>query len=168
MAYPDFEEFLAALNARRVRYVVGGAHALAHHAIPRATKDLDVFIDPTAVNARRTALAIKDFFGGRAPRYATASNLRDVTAMVQLGVAPVRIDIFNRLDGVGSFARAWAQRVDAPFGAVPAHYLSFEHLLAEKEYWGRPQDVADVAVLRRVRSRGRPKAARRARRGGRS
>ena len=27
MAYPDFEEFIAALNARSVRYLLIGAHA---------------------------------------------------------------------------------------------------------------------------------------------
>ena len=34
MPYPDFEEFLAALNGRRVRYVVGGAHALVVEGFP--------------------------------------------------------------------------------------------------------------------------------------
>lgn len=153
MPYPDFEEFLAALNGRRVRYVVGGAHALAFHAVPRATKDIDVFIDPTRPNAKRAAAAIADFFGGKAPRYASAAQLLNPRTIVQLGVAPVRIDIVNRLEGVGRFAVAWKARVDAPFGVVPAHYLSLEHLIAEKSYWGRAQDLADLAVLERVRAR---------------
>jgi hypothetical protein len=151
MPYPDFEEFLGALNARGVRYLVGGAHALAHHALPRATKDIDLFIDPTEANARRTARAIRDFFGGKAPRYATAQNLLDPSAIVQLGVAPVRIDIFNRLDGVGRFSTAWRERITAPFGSVTTHYLSLEHLMAEKAYWGRPQDLADLYSLERAR-----------------
>ena len=32
MAYPDFEEFIGALNAKGVRYLVVGAHAVAFHA----------------------------------------------------------------------------------------------------------------------------------------
>jgi quercetin dioxygenase-like cupin family protein len=48
MAYRDYEEFIAALNAHGVRYLVVGAHAVAFHARPRASKDLDVLIDPTA------------------------------------------------------------------------------------------------------------------------
>ncbi len=43
----DFEELLESLNARKVRYLIGGAHALAFHARPRATKDLDLFVAPT-------------------------------------------------------------------------------------------------------------------------
>ena len=49
----DFEELLASLNARKVRYLIGGAHALALHARPRATKDLDLFVAPTRANAER-------------------------------------------------------------------------------------------------------------------
>jgi hypothetical protein len=49
----DYEEFIGALNAHGVRYLIIGAHAVALHARPRATKDLDILIDPTPANARR-------------------------------------------------------------------------------------------------------------------
>ena len=39
MASRDYEEFVAALNAHGVRYLIVGAHAVAYHAQPRATKD---------------------------------------------------------------------------------------------------------------------------------
>ncbi len=48
----DYEEFIAALNVHGVRYLVIGAHAVAFHARPRATKDLDILLDATAENAR--------------------------------------------------------------------------------------------------------------------
>ena len=41
----DYEEFIGALNAHGVRYLVVGAHAVAFHARPRATKDLDIMIE---------------------------------------------------------------------------------------------------------------------------
>ena len=47
MASHDYEEFIAALNAHGVRYLVIGAHAVAFHARPRATKDLDILLEPT-------------------------------------------------------------------------------------------------------------------------
>lgn len=59
----DYEEFLAALNDREVRYLVIGAHAVAFHAIPRATKDLDLLLDPSPANAQRVLTALRDFFG---------------------------------------------------------------------------------------------------------
>jgi hypothetical protein len=56
----DYEEFIGALNEQGARYLIVGAHAVAYHARPRATKDLDIFIDPTPANARK-ALAAKEF-----------------------------------------------------------------------------------------------------------
>ena len=64
MPSQDYEEFIAALNAHGVRYLVVVAHAVAFHARPRATKDLDILIDSTPANARRTLAAARDFFGG--------------------------------------------------------------------------------------------------------
>jgi hypothetical protein len=133
----DFEELLASLNAARVRYVIGGAHALAFHARPRATKDLDVFVDPTPANARRLVSALAAFFGGSAPSYVDEATILDPDTIIQLGVAPVRVDIISRFATI-SFREAWRDSVVAPFGAVPARYLSREHLIAEKSRWTPP------------------------------
>jgi hypothetical protein len=57
--------------------------------------------------------------------------------------------------GAGRFQDAWKRRVDARYGTVPAHYLSLEDLIREKEHWRRAQDIADLEDLRRVRPRPR-------------
>ncbi|NCQ35465.1 hypothetical protein GW813_10445 [bacterium] len=145
----DFEELLASFNAAGVRYLVGGAHALALYARPRATKDLDLFIDPTEANARQVLRALAHFFGDSVPGYVTVAALRDPDSIVQLGVAPVRVDILSALATV-SFRRAYNRRVDAHFGAVPAHYLARVDLIAEKRHFDRLQDRADVAALMRA------------------
>jgi len=49
----DYEEFVESLNASGARYLIVGAHAVAFHARPRATKDFDVFIEPSPDNAER-------------------------------------------------------------------------------------------------------------------
>ncbi len=64
MPSQDYEEFIAALNAHGVRYLVVGAHAVAFHARPRANRDLDILIEPTPANARRALTALRAFFGG--------------------------------------------------------------------------------------------------------
>jgi hypothetical protein len=149
----DFEELLASLNARKVRYLIGGAHALALHARPRATKDLDLFVAPTRANAARFIKALADFFGGSPPSYVTVQTLLDPKLIVQLGVAPVRVDVLSHF-GTLTFAEAWRTRVDAKFGPVNAHYLGREQLIAEKTFFDRPQDRADIAVLRAKPPRG--------------
>jgi hypothetical protein len=54
LIFPDFEEFIASLNAHRVRYLIVGGYAVGFHARPRATKDIDILVDRSAANARRT------------------------------------------------------------------------------------------------------------------
>lgn len=142
----DFEELLESLNGKKVRYLIGGAHALALHARPRATKDLDLFVAPTVANAKRFILALGDFFGGTAPTYVTVDALLDPKLIIQLGVAPVRVDVLSHFATL-TFAEAWRTRVDAKFGTVDAHYLGREQLVSEKRYFDRPQDRADIAIL---------------------
>lgn len=51
--FKDFEELLSAFNAHKVRYLIVGGYAVSFHAQPRATKDLDIFIDPAEDNVGR-------------------------------------------------------------------------------------------------------------------
>jgi len=152
MAFQDFEEFIAALNDHRVRYLICGAHAVAFHAQPRATKDLDVLIDPEPGNAGRALQAMRSFFGGADLGY-SVSDFADPQWVIQLGVAPVRIDLLTSLAGVPDFEVAWNGRVDARFGAVDAHYLGLDTLITAKEAAGREQDRADLTALRRAQGR---------------
>ena len=48
---PDFVDLLRAFVAADVRFLVVGAYALALHGRPRATGDLDVWVDATSENA---------------------------------------------------------------------------------------------------------------------
>jgi hypothetical protein len=150
----DYEEFVASLNESGARYLIVGAHAVAFHARPRATKDLDVFIEPTPENAERVLAAIRSFLGSD-----LGLAVADLTApgrFVQLGVAPARIDLLSGLAGRHDFASAWETRVDAKFGEVDAHYLSLDDLIREKESAGRDQDRADLRSLRKAqKKRGR-------------
>jgi hypothetical protein len=44
---------LSASGAAKVRYLVVGGHAVGVHARPRATKDLDLWLDASADNVGR-------------------------------------------------------------------------------------------------------------------
>jgi len=167
MAHPDFEELLAEFNTERVRYLIGGAHAVALHARPRASKDIDIFIDPTPANAKRAIAALTRFFGGTAPRYVTVEALLDPDSILQLGVAPVRIDLLSHFKTM-PFREAWKKKQVAQFGKVSANFIGLEDLISEKSHWSRPQDLADVAVLQRARAKGRPATKRRRVKGTRS
>ncbi len=165
MPFRDYEEFIAALNAHGARYLVVGAHAVAFHARPRATKDLDILLEATPKNARRVLAALRDFFCGAELGY-TVEDLTDPRWIIQLGVAPVRIDLLARIAGLADFAKAWRNRVDARFGAVETHYIGLDDLLRAKAASGRAQDRADRLVLERARERSRRPARKRKKRKG--
>lgn len=150
----DYEEFIAALNDREVRYLIVGAHAVAFHAIPRATKDLDLFLDSVPANAQRVLSALCDFFGTDLGY--TVSDLTTPNGFIQLGVAPVRIDLLSTMLGCPNFETAWEHRVEARFGAVKAHYLGLDDLIRAKQAADRLRDRADVRVLQRAKAATRP------------
>jgi predicted nucleotidyltransferase len=150
MASHDYEEFIAALNAHGARYLIVGAHAVAFHARPRATKDLDILLESTADNARKVLAALREFFGGADLGY-TVEDLTAPDWIIQLGVAPVRIDLLTDILGFSRFEDAWKNRVVGRFGSVATNYLGLEDLIRAKEAADRLQDRADVRVLRRVK-----------------
>ena len=56
----DWREFLLALISTETRFLLIGGHAIAVHAEPRFTEDLDVFVEPTRENASRLRAALAD------------------------------------------------------------------------------------------------------------
>ena len=58
---PDFVDLLREFIAAEVRFLVVGAYALALHGRPRATGDLDIWVDPTPANAPRVMRALAAF-----------------------------------------------------------------------------------------------------------
>jgi len=152
MATRDYEEFIAAFNGRGVRYLVAGAHAVAFHARPRATKDLDLFVEPTKANAELVLAALRDFFGGADLGY-EPEDVLDPGCVIQIGVAPVRIDVMCALDGIDEFDAAWQRRSPGRFGQVETSYLGLSDLILAKEAAGRDQDRADLGPLRRAAAR---------------
>lgn len=143
---PDWTEFLSALIARRVRFVLVGGHAVAGHGEPRLTEDLDVFVEPTTANASRLRRALEDFgFGAVAPGVA---ELATPDKIFMLGRKPWRIDILTGIDGV-TFRAAWATKVEAEFVARPLYVIGRDALVANKRAAGRAKDLLDVALLER-------------------
>ena len=55
----DFKELLELLNGQKVKYIIVGGYALAFHGYPRYTGDLDVYVKPDAVNAKKICKVLK-------------------------------------------------------------------------------------------------------------
>lgn len=85
----DWNEFLRVLTSTGTRYLLIGGHAVAVHAEPRFTEDLDVFVQPSLPNARRLREALVEFgFGSVMPE---AAELAKLTAHTSFKQCPGRV-----------------------------------------------------------------------------
>ena len=144
----DFKELFGFLNAEAVRYLVVGGYAVSLHAEPRATKDLDILIDPTPDNAKALFRALASF--GAPLEGATPEGLIEPNSFFRMGVPPIMVDILPNIAGV-SFEDAWRRRVEVaidPRAGLRTNFISAADLIEAKLASGRPQDVADVEALR--------------------
>ena len=150
MVSPDYEELFSTLNACKIKYLVVGAHAVVFYTQPRFTKDLDVWV-PTALNdSQRVYDALKAY--GAPLRGLTPKSFTKPGIILQIGVAPVRVDIMTDVPGVG-VEEAWKSRVKSRYGKTSIHVLGLPELIKTKQASGRPQDKLDLTkLLKRKRS----------------
>ena len=141
---PDFRDMLSALCEEHAEFLLVGAYALAAHGRPRATGDMDIWIRRSDENARRVWQALERFGAPRSKL--TIEDLKTPDLVLQIGVAPRRIDILTSIDGV-EFDDAWPARRETEVEGLRFPVIGREHLLANKRALGRPQDLADVAWL---------------------
>jgi len=142
--HPDFLELLGAFADARVEYLLVGGYAVAFHATPRFTKDLDLWIRPTPQNLARVRTALVRF-GAPANVVSQLESASD-TDVLWMGVVPTRIDLVKGIPGP-SFDEAWQGRVSTQWAGVSVTLIGREALLAAKRACGRPQDLLDVAAL---------------------
>jgi hypothetical protein len=141
---PDFVDLLRAFGAADVRFLIVGAYALAHHGRPRATGDLDVWVDPTPANAPRIMRALGDF---GAPLHDIAEpDFARPGVVFQIGVPPGRIDILTELTGL-SFDEAWPGRERGRFGDLEVDFIGRDAFIRNKRATGRAKDLGDLEGL---------------------
>ncbi len=143
----DFRDLLASFNAHGVDYIVIGAFALAYHGAPRYTGDLDVLVRPELDNARRILEALEEFGFGALDLM--AGDFTTADRVVQLGVAPVRVDIVTSITGV-TWVDATSGRVRGSFGDVEVYYLGRKQFILNKRSLGRKKDLADLEAIGEV------------------
>lgn len=140
----DLREFVELLNALDVHFLIVGAFALAYHGYPRYTADIDLFVEKSKENAERILDALRRF--GFADIGITEDDFLRENQVIQLGVAPNRIDIMTFLSGV-EFEEAWASRVQGEIDGLSVPFISRAMLKRNKSASGRMQDLADLEHL---------------------
>ncbi len=143
----DFKEFIELLNKNHVKYLVVGGFAIAFHAIPRYTKDIDVLVEPGTENSKKIISVLEQFGFGNIGL--SEDSFRQANQIIQLGYPPLRIDLLTSITGV-MFETAWENRENGTYGDVPCYFISKEDLIKNKKATGRKQDKADIESLRKI------------------
>lgn len=133
-------------EAHRVAYAFGGAIALAYHAEPRATDDIDINILLDATRAGYVIDALGECF-----------EIEDSTAQVQriatqdqtrLMWGSTYVDLFFMDTPFHESLASRIQRV--AFGSFDIAIISAEDLVVCKSIFNRPKDWVDIASISAV------------------
>jgi hypothetical protein len=119
---------------------------MAVHGVPRATKDIDIWIDPVEYNVNRVWRALKRFGAPIESLCVTKDDLLEPNMVVRIGMPPRRIDILTAITGV-TFDDAWATKVSHKVDTLDIPFLGRKALVANKRATGRAKDIADLEAL---------------------
>jgi len=140
----DLRDLLRAFIDHEVRFLVVGGYALAVHGHPRATGDLDVWVECSEANAKRAYAALRTF--GAPLGDLVERDLATPGTVFQIGLPPFRIDVLTRITGV-EFAAAWPDRRETRIDELVIPVIGRAALIANKRALGRHRDLADVELL---------------------
>ena len=141
-------DLYASLASHDVRYLVIGGVAAVAYGVNRHTQDIDVIIEATLENAEALLQALREIGMGTAHLI----DPQDLLAQeVVIFDEMPRLDVQTRTPGI-IFSEAWARRSTGEFEGARIYILSLDDLIASKEAAGRPKDLDDLAILRRIAS----------------
>ena len=143
---------LDALTGAAVDHALCGGLAVAVYGHPRATMDIDVLVPAdqlsTALQAARTAgfdiPARKMVFGLR------TGEPREVQRVSKLDPDTGELLSLDLLLVGPTLAEVWAGRISVRWRERDVSVVSRDGLIEMKRLAGRPQDIADIAILRGV------------------
>ncbi len=152
MLIPNFRDLISEFNAEGVEFMIVGAYALAVHGIPRATGDIDLWINTNENNVARVVRALERY--GAPAGLFDRKDLETPDRVIQIGVDPERVDILTSIEGV-SFADAYRDRIEVIVDDVVLPYISLRYFITNKRACDRPKDRLDLKELEKFQRSGR-------------
>ncbi|MFP4486442.1 MAG: hypothetical protein ACLFOC_05740 [Campylobacterales bacterium] len=142
----DYRDIIALFNYHDVKYLLVGAYAMTFFGYARSTFDIDIWIANDKHNATNCTKALQDF---GVPFDISEKDIEKPYSIIQIGVAPNRIDILTDIDGV-EFEEAWNKRVTKTSDDFTINILTLEDIIKNKESSKRPKDKLDALELKKL------------------
>jgi Nucleotidyl transferase of unknown function (DUF2204) len=139
----DFRDFILALNAQQVKYILVGGYSVILHGYSRTTGDMDIWVDRTAENYSRIVLAFHQF--GMPVFDMTEDNFLNHPTwdVFTFGTPPVAIDLMVHVKGL-DFDTCFSKSVQFEEGDLKIRTIRKEDLILAKKSTGRPKDLDDL------------------------
>ena len=144
MLNSDYKDMLQVLLDHGVKFLLVGAYAMGAHGYPRATGDIDIWIEPSEENSERVYSSMVAF--GAPLHDIDETTFAKPGIVFQIGVVPRRIDIITAISGVG-FNDAYQQRQIVDIEGLSIPILSLVDLIRNKRATGRDKDRLDADQL---------------------
>ena len=142
--HPDYKDFLRLLNSHNVRYLLVGGYAVGYHGYPRATGDMDIWIELSESNSKKVISAFRDF---GMPNEAISEDLfMEENKVIRMGVPPVRLEVITSASGV-AFDECYSNREVIEIDGIPINFISLQDLKKNKRAAGRYKDLEDIDHL---------------------
>ena len=146
--HPDLLELLESLRSHDVEFLVVGSTALAVHARPRYTEDLDLWLRRTEENTSRLVAALQEFgFSVREQDF--QAFWKEDRQMVTLGAKPQAVDLLNFM-AEDTFEDAWKRRVETDLSGVKVAIIGLDDFVRAKRVAGRTKDLLDIALIEEI------------------
>lgn len=142
--HPDFKDFLRLLNSHNVRYLIVGGYAVGYHGYPRATGDLDIWIEISESNSKKIASAFHDF--GMPEGSVSEELFLSKNKVIRMGLPPVRLEVITSASGL-DFNECYPNREIIEIDGFPVNFISLEDLKKNKLAAGRHKDMNDLEHL---------------------
>jgi hypothetical protein len=133
----------SSLQKQKVKYLVIGGIAAVLYGVPRATFDLDILIEKSAINARHL---LKAFLGAGLGTASMTTPEELISHEITIFRDRVRIDVQTSTPGL-SFQQAWKNREKMQYHDQVFWVVSKADLIASKRAAGRDIDREDVRLL---------------------
>jgi hypothetical protein len=144
--FNDYKDMLQLFNKYGVKYLVVGAYAMGNYGYSRHTLDIDLWIEKSVENAENIQKAFSDF---PIPHEITVNELNKENFVLQIGIAPMRIDVLTDIDGV-EFSKAWDNKTNNSLFGEEINFIGLQDLIKNKTATNRPKDKYDVLELEKI------------------
>jgi hypothetical protein len=142
----DFREFIAALNANKVNYILIGGYSVIIHGYSRTTGDMDIWVERSSENYQKLKKAFAQF--GMPVFDMTESNFLDHPSwdVFTFGRPPSSIDIMVKAKGL-DFDTCFKQSMLYEEDGLHIRTIAYQDLLKAKSATGRAKDINDLENL---------------------